>query len=196
MLLYTTVEKLSRFSWVIDIWNQELLEIITNATNIIDSYIKRNLEKYNITEHLDWFWHKKIYLKNIPNNILSIKSKCGNISYNLDYFDWYIAYTKECLPKWKKNIIVEYEIWFTTVPAEIENICLDLCLFLLKQAWKTSDNMENITWNLIKSKQLWDLSISYFSNNEKNNNNSFEKLNPAKNIEIILNKYKKFSWII
>lgn len=196
---YTTLSSLKKRLWITaDGSDSELSLIIDKATNLIDSELWFNLEKRAITERVDWTWNNKLYLKNQANLITSIKSKDWYDSYSLDYISWYVLYLEENTPKWQKNIVVVYEYWYETdkIPTDIEEICLDLCTIIANKEWTTWDNMEKLIDKNIKTQKLWELSITYFWETEKVTQTSFEKLNPAKNIEKVLNKYKSFSWII
>ena len=177
--------------------DSELSLIIERATKLIDIEIWFNLEKRNISERVDWTWKNRIYLKNKPNSIINIKSKDWFKSYILDYIDWYILHLEENTPKWSKNILVDYEFWFDSenIPGDIEEICLDLCVIISDKSGITGTNMEKLIDKNIKTQKLWELSITYFWETEKITWSSFDKLNPGKNIEKILNKYKSFTWI-
>lgn len=194
-MLYTDVSSLKTKLWITNNdSDSELTLIIEQATDLIDSEIWFNLEKKEISERIDWNWNNKLYLKNKTENVVSIIDK-NNISYDLDFIDWYILYLDINTPKWIKNITVSYDVGFTYIPADIESICLDLCVILSNQAWIIWTNTEKLIDKNIKTQKLWSLSITYFGDNEKKLN-PFEKLSPSKNIDKVLNKYKSFSWII
>lgn len=197
---YTTLSSLKMKLWIATDNTEsdsELSLIIERATKLIDIEIWFNLEKRNISERVDWTWKNRIYLKNKPNSIINIKSKDWFTSYILDYIDWYILHLEENTPKWNKNILVDYEFWFDSenIPGDIEEICLDLCVIISDVSWINGTNMEKLIDKNIKTQKLWELSITYFWETEKTTLSSFEKLNPGKNIEKILNKYKSFNWI-
>ncbi len=202
MLLYTTLSSLKNKLWIATEntdSDTELNLIIEQATKTIDSYLWFNLEIKNITERVDWTWKKRIYLKNIPNTITSIKNIDGTI-FELDYIDWYTLYLKENTANRRWNMIVEYTVWYIEVPFDIENICLDLCTILVNQNSSLSvlwSNMEKLIDKNIKTQKLWELMITYFWDTERNEKSlsSFEFLSPSKNIENILNKYKSFIWL-
>lgn len=194
-MLYTDVSSLKTKLWITNNESDsELSLIIEQATNLIDSEIWFNLEKRETSEKVDGNGTKKLYLKNKTEKVLKIKDK-NNISYDLDFIDGYILYLDVNVPKWIKNITVTYEIGFIDVPADIKSICLDLCVILSNNAGITWSNTEKLIDKNIKTQKLWSLSITYFGENEKNLN-PFEKLNPGKNIDKALNKYKSFSWVI
>jgi len=195
-MLYTNLDSLKKRLWITTTESDsELSLIIERATNIINANLWISLEKRTVTERVDGQWHNKIYLSNKPNLINKITDKKGT-DYILDFIDWYIVFLEKKAPKWEKNIIVEYEVWFDIVPADIEEICLDLCFIFSDEMniiWKYT---EKIVDKNIKTKKLGDLMITYFWENEKKFLSSKEALNPAKHIEEILNKYKPFSWLI
>lgn len=197
---YTTLSSLKMKLWIATDNTEsdsELSFIIEKATKLIDIEIWFNLEKRNISERVDWTWKNRIYLKNKPNSIINIKSKDWFTSYTLDYIDGYILHLEENTPKWNGNILVDYEFWFTSenIPGDIEEICLDLCVIISDKSGITGTNMEKLIDKNIKTQKLWELSITYFWETEKITWSSFDKLNPGKNIEKILNKYKSFNWI-
>lgn len=199
-MLYTTLSSLKDRLWIATdntASDSRLSLIIERATNIIDSEIWFNLEKKIINERVDWTWNNKLYLKNKPNSIVTIKSKDWYTIYTLDFIDWYVLYLEENTPKWHKNIIIEYEYWFDwgNIPKDIEEICIDLCVIFSNNEWITGNNMEKLIDKNIKTQKLWELSITYFWENEKTTKNSFQSLSPSKNIEKILNKYKSFNWL-
>lgn len=196
-MLYTTLSSLKTKLWIAtDNTDSDsgLSLIIQNATNLIDSEIWFNLEIQETSERLDWNWTNRLYLKNKPSEIKSIIDK-NNISYVLDLIDGYILYLETNIPKWVKNVTVTYKIGFSDIPKDIESICLDLCVILSNQACITWTNTEKLIDKNIKTQKLWSLSITYFGDKERKLN-PFEKLDPSKNIDKILNKYKSFSWII
>lgn len=192
---YTNLENLKNFLWISDNNSDEKLEkIIDRATNMINSTIWQSLKKQILSERVNWNWNKKIYLKNKANKILKISDKNG-INYKVDFIDWYIIFLENTAKKWEKNILVEYEFGFDETPADVEEICLDLCSIFSSEEnifWK---NSENIVDKNIKTKKLWELMITYFWETEKKILNSKEALSPAKNILKILEKYKKFGWV-
>lgn len=192
---YTNLENLKNFLWISDNNSNEKLEkIIDRATNMINSTIWQSLEKHILSERVNGNWNKKIYLKNKANKILKISEKNWK-KIEVDFVDWYIIFLENNAPKWEKNILVEYVFWFDKTPADVEEICLDLCSIFSSEEnifWK---NSENIVDKNIKTKKLWELMITYFWETEKKILSSKEALSPAKNILKILEKYKKFGWI-
>lgn len=192
---YTTLASIKTKLWITtNDSDSELSLIIEQATALIDNEILINLQKQNISERVDWTWSNKIYLKHKINLINSIVSKDWFTTYSVDYIDWYIVYLNERTPKWCKNISVNYEIWFDAVPKDIEEICLDICCILAdKQNIKWTNSSKILNKN-IQTQKLWNLSITYFGDKERNLN-SFEKLDPSLNVEKVLNKYKPFTWL-
>lgn len=192
---YTNLENLKKFLSITENnYDLSLEDIILRATNMINFAIWWTLESKKIIERVNWNWTKKIYLKNKANKILKITWK-DKKDYKLDFFEGYIIFLEKIAEKWQKNIIVEYEFWFEETPKEIEEICLDLCAILSTEnniLWK---NSENIVDKNIKTKKLWELMITYFWETEKKYLSSKDILNPSKNIEKILNKYKPFVWV-
>lgn len=192
---YTTLENLKNFLWISENnFDKKLEKIIVRATNMINSTIWQSLEKQILSERVSWNWNKKIYLKNKANKILKISDKNG-INYKVDFIDWYIIFLENNAKKWEKNILVEYEFGFDEIPADVEEICLDLCSIFSSEENIFWENSENIIDKNIKTKKLWELMITYFWETEKKILSSKEALSPAKNILKILEKYKKFGWI-
>lgn len=195
---YTTLSSLKKRLWIATDntdSDTELSLIITRATNLIDAKLGFNLEVRSISERIDWTWSNRIYVKNKPKSITNIVSKDWYTIYTLDFVEWYVVYLEESTPKWKKNIIIDYDTGFVSVPSEIEEICLDLCVILANQASITWTNSDNLIDKNIKTQKLGELSITYFWETERTTKNSFESLDPSKNVDNILNKYKSFTWI-
>lgn len=194
-MLYTNLNSLKKRLWISsDEYNTELSSIIERATKIIETEIWDISEK-NIIERVDSFWNKKIYTKKIINSIFSVK-KINWENYEIDFFDWYIIYLKKNIPSSKKWVLVEYSSWFSTIPADLEEICLDLCVIFISESsfLNSKINIEKLVDKNIKTKKLWDLMITYFWENEKSMS-SKDILAPTRNIKNILNKYKSFSGI-
>ena len=194
-MLLTSIDSLKKRLWISsDEYNTELSSIIERATKIIETEIWDISEK-NIIERVDSFWNKKIYTKKIINSIFSVK-KINWKNYEIDFFDWYIIYLKKNIPSSKKWVLVEYSSWFSTIPADLEEICLDLCIIFISESSFLSSkiNTEKLVDKNIKTKKLWDLMITYFWENEKSMS-SKDVLTPTRNIKNILNKYKSFSGI-
>ena len=194
-MLLTSINSLKKRLWISsDEYNTELSSIIERATKIIETEIWDISEK-NITERVDSFWNNKIYTKKIINSISSVK-KINWKNYEIDFFDWYIIYLKKNITSSKKWVLVEYSSWFSTIPADLEEICLDLCtIFISESSFLNSKiNTEKLVNKNIKTKKLWDLMITYFWENEKSMS-SKDILAPTRNIKNILNKYKSFSGI-
>lgn len=194
-MLLTSIDSLKKRLWISsDEYNTELSSIIERATKIIETEIWDISEK-NIIERVDSFWNKKIYTKKIINSIFSVK-KINWKNYEIDFFDWYIIYLKKNIPSSKKWVLVEYSSWFSTIPADLEEICLDLCIIFISESSFLSSkiNTEKLVDKNIKTKKLWDLMITYFWENEKIMS-SKDVLTPTRNIKNILNKYKSFSGI-
>ena len=194
-MLLTSIDSLKKRLWISsDEYNTELSSIIERATKIIETEIWDISEK-NITERVDSFWNNKIYTKKIINSIFSVK-KINWENYEIDFFDWYIIYLKKNIPSSKKWVLVEYSSWFSTIPADLEEICLDLCIIFISESSFLSSkiNTEKLVDKNIKTKKLWDLMITYFWENEKSMS-SKDVLAPTRNIKNILNKYKSFSGI-
>ena len=128
---YTTLSSLKDKLWITDnSSDSKLLLIIEQATNMIDSKIWYNLWKQDIIARVDGTWSNKIYLDHKANNIEYIKLKNESYNYTVDYIDNYIVYLEEKTRKWNKNIEIKYNIWFDTVPSDIEKMSLDLCINL------------------------------------------------------------------
>lgn len=194
-MLLTSIDSLKKRLWISsDEYNTELSSIIERATKIIETEIWDISEK-NIIERVDSFWNKKIYTKKIINSIFSVK-KINWENYEIDFFDWYIIYLKKNIPSSKKWVLVEYSSWFSTIPADLEEICLDLCVIFISESsfLNSKINIEKLVDKNIKTKKLWDLMITYFWENEKSMS-SKDILAPTRNIKNILNKYKSFSGI-
>lgn len=194
-MLLTSIDSLKKRLWISsDEYNTELSSIIERATKIIETEIWDISEK-NIIERVDSFWNKKIYTKKIINSIFSVK-KINWKNYEIDFFDWYIIYLKKNISSSKKWVLVEYSSWFSTIPADLEEICLDLCVIFISESsfLNSKINTEKLVDKNIKTKKLWDLMITYFWENEKSMS-SKDILAPTRNIKNILNKYKSFSGI-
>lgn len=192
---YTTLASIKKKLWITNNdSDSELSLIIEQATALIDTELWVNLERKSIFERVDWTGVNRIYTKNKAHSIISIISHDWFTSYWLDYINGYILHLNEKTPKWKRNILVNYEIWFDEVPKDIEEICLNI--------WVVLADKQNIKWTLstklinknIQTQKLWNLSITYFWDKERNKS-SFEALDPNLNIEKVLNKYKPFTWL-
>ena len=191
---YTTLEKLKTKLWITNEDNDsELSSIITKATKLIDIKIWYNLEKQDIIKRTWWTGKNKIYLDCLVNSIEYITNKDNLQNYTLDFIDWYIVYLEEKTPKWERNIEVKYNIWFDTVPSDIEEMCLWLCVWLSIQNWITWTNTDKLQEKNIKTQKLGSLSLTYFSNQEKKVNitDRFD-LNTKENFDQIIAKYKSF----
>lgn len=191
-MLYTTLSSLKSRLWITNSdSDSELSLIIERATNIIKSEIGDISEK-NITERVDSHWNNKLYLKNIPNLIKTIK-KVSWERLSLYFFDWYIIYLKKPIPRGNKWVLVEYTAWFTEIPTDIEEICLDLSTIFVAES-NLNINTEKLVDKNIKTKKLWDLMITYFWENEKSFS-SKDILSPTKKITEVFKKYKSFNWL-
>jgi len=195
---YTTLSSLKDKLWITDnSSDSKLLLIIEQATNMIDSKIWYNLWKQDIIARVDGTWSNKIYLDHKANNIEYIKLKNESYNYTVDYIDNYIVYLEEKTRKWKKNIEIKYNIWFDTVPSDIEKMSLDLCINLSIDLWISGDNSESLENKNIKTQKLGSLSVTYFWANERESNIK-DRFNIAirENFDMIISKYKSFKWII
>lgn len=192
---YTTLSSLKKKLWIATgntESDSELSLIIDQATQLIDNELWKNLEKQNIQERTDGTGTTRIYLSRIPSSVISVKGSYGN--YTVDFIDSYILHLKEKATKWRKNIIVEYEYWFDSVPKDIESICLDICVVLCDQRNISWTNSLKLIDKNIQTQKLGNLSITYFWDKDKKHN-AFEKLDPSTHIETVLNKYKPFIWL-
>ena len=195
---YTTLSSLKDKLWITDnSSDSKLLLIIDKATNMIDSQIWYNLWLQDIVLRIDWTWSNKVYLDHKVNSVEYIKLKNEERYYTKDYIDNYIVYLEEKTPKWKKNIEIKYNIWFNTVPSDIKNMSLDLCINLSLDLWISGTNSENLEDKNIKTQKLGSLSVTYFWANEKESNIK-DRFNIAirENFDMIISKYKSFKWII
>ena len=195
---YTTLSSLKDKLWITDnSSDSKLLLIIEQATNMIDSKIWYNLWKQDIIARVDGTWSNKIYLDHKANNIEYIKLKNESYNYTVDYIDNYIVYLEKKTRKWKKNIEIKYNIWFDTVPSDIEKMSLDLCINLSIDLWISGDNSESLENKNIKTQKLGSLSVTYFWESERESNIK-DRFNIAikQNFDMIISKYKSFKWII
>ncbi len=195
---YTTLSSLKDKLWITDnSSDSKLLLIIEKATNMIDSKIWYNLWKQDIVTRIDGTWSNKIYLDHKANDIEYIKLKNESYNYTLDYIDNYIVYLEEKTRKWKKNIEIKYNIWFDSVPSDIEKMSLDLCINLSLDLWISGENSESLEAKNIKTQKLGSLSVTYFWESERESNIK-DRFNIAikQNFDMIISKYKSFKWII
>lgn len=192
---YTTLSSLKKKLWIATgntESDSELSLIIDQATQLIDNELWKNLEKQNIQERTDGTGTTRIYLSRIPSSVISVTGSYWN--YTVDFIDSYILHLKEKSTKWRKNIIVEYEYGFDTVPSDIESICLDICVVLCDQRNISWTNSLKLIDKNIQTQKLGNLSITYFWEKEKKQN-AFEKLDPGAHIETVFKKYKPFIWL-
>jgi len=195
---YTTLGSLKDKLWITDTCSDsKLLLIIEKATKLIDSKIWYNLEKKEVLKRIDGTWTNKLFLDHKPNEIIYIKNKNSTYFYTLDYIDNYIVYVEEKSQKWSKNIEISYSIWFDIVPSDIENICMELAVALSLDLWIKWTNSEKFESKNIKNQKLWSLSVTYFSNDEKDSYIK-DRFNLAikENFDMIISKYKSFKWLI
>ena len=195
---YTTLSSLKDKLWITDnSSDSKLLLIIEQATNMIDSKIWYNLWKQDIIARVDGTWSNKIYLDHKANNIEYIKLKNESYNYTVVYVDNYLVYLAKKTRKWKKNIEIKYNIWFDTVPSDIEKMSLDLCINLSIDLWISGDNSESLENKNIKTQKLGSLSVTYFWESERESNIK-DRFNIAikQNFDMIISKYKSFKWII
>jgi len=195
---YTTLSSLKDKLWITDnSSDSKLLLIIEQATNMIDSKIWYNLWKQDIVARIDGTWSNRIYLDHKANGIEYIKLKNESYNYTLDYIDNYIVYLEEKTRKWKKNIEIKYNIWFDSVPSDIEKMSLDLCINLSLDLWISRENSESLEAKNIKTQKLGSLSVTYFWESERESNIK-DRFNIAikQNFDMIISKYKSFKWII
>jgi hypothetical protein len=199
-MLYTTINALKTRLWIANDNTEsdsKLSLIIERATKLIDSELGESLQVRQVVERVNWNWNRRIFLKNkpVPWWINYIRYKDTNQNLPLDYVDWYVLYLEYSVFNWHKNIEVSYNVWYESIPNDIEEICLDLCTILSDQQGITGSNSEKLIDKNIKTQKLWELSITYFGENEKTTQTSFETLNPAKHVQKVLNKYKPFTWL-
>lgn len=107
-------------------------ELIQRLIDSASAFIERWLG-YNILRHevIDWFDGKgknEIVLTN--PHILSINSIfIDDRIIAPDQYrqaDWWIILKNECFPRGRRNVCIAYDVGFDTVPADIENVVIDL----------------------------------------------------------------------
>ena len=178
---YCTLEELKDFLKIEDDSENDLLSnLILQATAMVDSELWDNLWKKTYTRRIDWNWANRIVMENVVNSVESVQDVRASYVYEVDYIEWSIIYLTESTNRWIKNIQVIYERWFEDAPQDFKRFFLEYCRELYKAKDTTSTEV-------VKSKRLWDLSLTFFAPSELKD----ESLKI--DFEQILQKYKNFN---
>jgi hypothetical protein len=184
-MLYTTLEKLKKFLGVDptedDTPYTELIEI---ATELIDTELGENLEIRTKTRRIDGSGTLRIIMENRVNSVVFIRDARTLSPYTLDFIDGAIVYLTSPVERGQKNIEISYVMGYAEVPKDFERYFLEYCKEL-------RDNQEK-QWDteVVKTKKLGDLSITYFAPSELANNGS---ILASPEMQNILKKYKNFT---
>lgn len=185
MLLYTTLAKLKDFLWVTGTEDDEKYEeLIELATELIDTELWENLEIRTKTRRIDGSGTCRVIMENRVNSVVFIRDFRTQSAYTVDFIDGAIIYLTSVVERGQKNIEISYVMWYATVPVDFERYFHHYCKELLNDQEQSDDT------EVVKTKKLWDLSVTYFSPSELASNGS---ILGKPEMERILKKYKNFT---
>lgn len=182
---YTTLSNLKEHLGITDNGqNEKLTWLIEIATELIDTELGENLETRTKTRRIDGSGTCRIIMENTVNSIIYVKDFRTWSPYTLDFIDWATVYLTSSVERGQKNIEISYTMWYATVPEDFERYFIEYCKELLNEEEKQWDT------EVVKTKKLGDLSITYFSPSELANNGS---LLSSPLFQNVLRKYKNFT---
>jgi len=185
-MLYTDIETLKTHLGIECSYDDENLKaLIETATELIDTDLWENIWIRTKTRRIDGTGNIRIIMENRVNTVISVKDTRTGYAYTVDFIDWYMIYLTTELERGMKNIEVSYTMGYNTVPKDFERYFLEYCKELYQR-----DKIKNDT-DVVKTKKLGDLSVTFFSPSELVKYGSSVLDSP--DMEKIMNKYKNFS---
>ncbi len=185
-MLYTDLETLkSHLAIECADEDESLKALIETATELIDTDLGENLETRTKTRRIDGGGNIRIIMENRINTVLYVKDFRTGFLYTVDFIDGYMIYLTTELERGMKNIEVSYTMGYDSVPKDFERYFLEYCKELYRRDQITSDT------DVVKTKKLGDLSVTFFSPSELVKSGSSDLDSP--DMEKIIAKYKHFS---
>lgn len=189
---YCTLSDLKWYLWVSgSTEDQPLQELITTLTSLVDIELWWNLWLQTIGRRISWMWTNRIIMEwkinTITNNSVKLYYSYASNEYtniSVMFIEWSIVHLERIVPKWNKNVFIEYTRWFETLPVDMKTFFLKYC--------KEMRNIQKNWENLLESKKVEGLAISYFSPSEII---EAKKENSLGDFASILKKYKNFNSI-
>lgn len=160
--MLATLNDVKLYLWITDTSEDTLLtSLLESADSMIKSYTSRDLEATDYTELKDWKWELQLILNNFPVNSISW------FSYNTwtfatpvwenfivdDYkakFDEWIIVKPSWIPRWIENIKVIYNAWYTNIPKDLKQACIQVVAYYYQTKEANGVKSESVDWARIE----------------------------------------------
>lgn len=126
--MFTTLATVKEFVGITSVNDDALLtRLINDASTLMQSWLSRDITSATYTQKLDGKGIDEITLTNYPITAVSALTIDGitPTAYGFDDNNIYLT-DGSVFTKGKRNITVTYTAGFTTVPTDLEQVCVDL----------------------------------------------------------------------
>lgn len=180
-MFYTDTDALKSFLNITDMSQDDYLEtLIEQATALVDIELGDNLGKKTFTRRVDGNGTDRIIMENSINSVTSVKIAREDYPIEVEFIEGSTIHLMDAAPRGTKNIEVVYEKGYDTVPPDFSRFFLEYCRELYNMQKEASTQV-------VKSKKLGDLSLTFFAPSELTD----EKF--LADLSIVIRKYKNFN---
>jgi len=177
-MYYTTLSKLKKFLKIEENNSDEELEnIIRNATSLLDNEFWWNLGLREYSFEREMKFSRRIITFRPIKKLISVTFE--GQEQEIDYYQSYKIVLKNSLRINMGKLQVKFISWYEETPPDLEEFFLHYC----KQIFNARNDK-----NIVKSKKMWELNVSYFSPQESENYMLLTKW------KSLLKKYKNFNF--
>ena len=156
-----------------------LTSLLTAADALVKSYTGRDFEEKTYTHYFNWKWENEFLLKQYPVSVLTtFQYNTGSFSsptrtnfdadsYKLEWENGRVWMMLN-MPKWVQNIKAVYIAWYTTVPADISQVTIQLTAYYYNSSKSDWIKSENVDWTWVVYDKSIPNTISLILNRYKN----------------------------
>lgn len=190
-LKYTTLDALKAYMPTTTLTDDQLNELITRASKLLDSELGDNIWLQTITKRMDGYGKPKLVMENRVISVDSVKYYVRKTRYSIDvdHINGVVVYLEEPLPIGEQNIEITYTKGYESVPD-------DLQIFFLMYSMKLLSLDSYMLWNSngeVVNKRIQGLSITYKTPSELIDHETTSWGIFEESFKNILDTYKNFT---
>lgn len=134
--MFTTLANLKVFLNLTTAADDDLLiRLVADATSLIKTWLSRDVLTATYTQRIDGKGNSEVVLANFPVtavsvvkvNDMAISPSTGSTDAGYQFDDNSVSLRAYIFTRGKRNVIVTYTAGYATVPADLEQVCIDLC---------------------------------------------------------------------
>ena len=158
-LKYTTLDALKGYIQDTSLTDDQLNQLITRASRLLDSELWDNIWLQTLTKRMDGYGKAKLVMENRIVSVDSVKYCIKKSRYSVDvsHINGVIVYLEESIPTGEENVEITYTKGYETVPN-------DLQIFFNMYSMKLLSLDSYMLWNSdgeVINKKIQGLSITY-----------------------------------